>query len=52
MPSTIVPCKDCNKVKKALEDGGGVKVQSCTPLPEDADKPKDEQRCRITWIFT
>ena len=51
MPSTVIPCKDCEKTKKALENGGGVEVTSCKPLPEDAGKPKAEQRCRITWRF-
>lgn len=51
MPSTVIPCKDCAKIKEALENGGGVEVVSCEPLPEDADKPKAEQRCRIVWRF-
>ena len=51
MPSTVIPCKDCEKTKEALENGGGVEVVACKPLPEDADKPKAEQRCRITWRF-
>lgn len=51
MPSTVIPCKDCEKMTQAIEDGGGVKVVSCTPLPEDAQLPPDQQRCRITWRF-
>lgn len=51
MPSTVIPCKDCEKVTTALEDGGGVEVVRCVLLPEDEDKPKQEQRCRITWKF-
>ena len=45
MPSTVIPCKDCEKTKKALENGGGVEVVSCESLLEDANKPKAEQRC-------
>lgn len=52
MPTTVIPCKDCEKVKKALEDGGGVEVVSCETVPEDVGKPKQEQWCRITWKFT
>jgi len=51
MPSTVIPCKDCAKTTEALENGGGVKVVSCKPLLEDEQKPKSEQRCRITWRF-
>lgn len=51
MPSTLVPCVDCEKVKKALEDGGGVKVEGCETVPEDVNKPRQEQWCRITWKY-
>jgi hypothetical protein len=51
MPSTVIPCKDCKKAAEAIEDGGGVKVKSCVPLPEDAHLPAQKQRCRITWRF-
>ena len=51
MPSTVIPCKDCEKTKEALENGGGVVVVSCKPLPEDTGKPVGEQRCRITWKY-
>jgi hypothetical protein len=49
MPSTVIPCKDCEKEKERLLAGGGVEEVTCTPLPEDANKPKDQQRCRLTW---
>lgn len=51
MPSTVIPCKDCAKMKKAIEDGGGVEVTSCKPQPGEEDKPKNEQWCRIVWRF-
>lgn len=45
MPSKEIPCKDCAKEKKEIEDAGDRVVISCDPTPERPGW------CVITWKY-
>ena len=45
MPEKEVPCEDCEKEKKKIEEAGDAKVLSCDPIPE---KPG---WCRLVWQY-
>lgn len=49
MHSKIIPCSDCEKEKELIEQNGRATVLECVVLDEDKNKPKGNQRCRITW---
>jgi len=49
MPSTVIPCKDCQKEIDQLKATGAAENITCTPLPEDVNKPEEQQRCTLSW---